>query len=54
MTEAAIQLALNGAGGVGLALLVHWHLVQLRAEVDRIGAHVTVLLDRVRRDGDPS
>lgn len=53
MTEEAVKMLLSGGGGVALALLVHWHLTQLRADVATLREGVAVLLDRVPH-GEPA
>lgn len=54
MTEELVKLALSGGGGVALAVLVHWHLTQLRADLASVSKGVAVLLDRVGHDGAPA
>ncbi len=46
MTGPVLDALLSSGGGVALAVLVHWHLVELRRELRRMADRLAVLVKR--------
>jgi hypothetical protein len=46
LTGPVLDALLSSGGGVALAVLVHWHLVELRRELRRMADRLAVLVKR--------